>query len=80
MIGLISLALTLFTLVLFVRAILSWFPRPTGVLATVDHAATTITEPVLAPVRRYVPSFGGFDLSFIIVFVGIYVIRMLLRV
>ena len=80
MIAIISLALTLFTLMLFVRAIFSWFPRPTGVLASIDRAAFTITEPVLAPVRRYVPSLGGFDLSFLVVIVGIYVLRMLIRV
>jgi YggT family protein len=78
--ALVSLALTLFTFVLLARAILSWFPRPTGALASIDHAATVITEPVVAPVRRFVPAVGGFDLSILLVFLGIYVIRMVLRI
>ena len=77
---LISLALTLFTLVLLLRAVLSWFPQPTGAMASVSQFAFTVTEPVLAPVRRVIPAMGGFDLSILVVFFGIYVLRLLIGI
>jgi YggT family protein len=65
--------------VLFPRALLSWFPAaPGSFLASVNSVLFRLTEPVLAPVRRLLPTpqAGGFaiDLSFIIVFIGIQVI------
>jgi YggT family protein len=78
MIALISLVLSLFTLVLFARGILSWIPNKTGALATADSIAFTITEPVLAPVRKVIPPLGGLDVSFFVVFIGIYLIRIVL--
>ena len=35
----------------------------------------TVTEPVLAPFRRIIPPLGGFDLSFLVVFILIQVIN-----
>ena len=47
-------------------------PDPTGTaLETVQSGLITVTEPVLAPVRRVIPRAGGFDLSFLVVFFGI---------
>lgn len=54
--------------VLFLRAVLSWFPVRGGFLAQVQRVLFDITEPVLAPVRRLVPPAGMFDLSFMVVF------------
>jgi YggT family protein len=57
-----------FEVALVVRALLSWFPlQPGGVMARVSNFLTTITEPVLGPVRRALPRAGMFDLSFIVV-------------
>jgi YggT family protein len=74
--AIICLLLQLFTLVLFARMLLSWFPMPAdGFLGSVDRALFAVTEPVLAPVRSVVPPVRtgamAFDLSPIIVFVGI---------
>jgi YggT family protein len=79
MLSLICLLLRLFTFVLFGRMLLSWFPMPPdGVLATLDRALFTVTEPVLGPVRSLIPPVRtgamAFDLSPIIVFVGIILI------
>jgi YggT family protein len=65
--------------VLFPRALLSWFPAPPGsTLASINSVLYRLTEPVLGPVRRMLPTMqaGGFgiDLSFIIVFLGIQLI------
>lgn len=77
---LVSLALTFFTLTLLVRAVFSWIPRPTGALASIGSFAFTVTEPVLAPVRRVLPPVAGIDLSMIVVFIGIYVLRAVLGI
>ena len=37
-----------------------------------------ITEPVLGPIRRFLPQMGGIDLSPIVVLLGIFFIRNLL--
>ena len=76
MTSLILLLLQLFLFILMGRAILSWFPvRPGGVAASINGVLFTLTEPVLRPVRRIVPRTGMIDLSFIIVFFGIVVLR-----
>jgi YggT family protein len=77
--AIICLLLQLFTLVLFARMILSWFPVPgDGALGQINRALFAVTEPVLAPVRSVVPPVRtgamAFDLSPIIVFVAIIVV------
>ena len=38
------------------------------------HVLMQLTEPVLAPVRRIIPPAGMFDLSFIVVFIGLQIV------
>jgi len=58
-----------------VQAILSWFPGAQGnPAASLLHS---ITQPVLAPVRRFVPPMGGLDLSVMVAIIGLYAIRIL---
>jgi YggT family protein len=57
----------LYQVVIFVRIIMSWFPSSTGPMATVQFWLVKVTEPVLGPVRRVLPSLGGLDLSPIVV-------------
>jgi YggT family protein len=78
--GLVSNLLSLFLLVLFARAILSWFPPSgSGAMETIRGVLFTITEPVLAPVRRLIPPARiggmGLDLSFMIVVLAIIIIQ-----
>ena len=56
------------SIIFIVRAFLSWI-RPGGdsPLAGIVSVIYTITEPVLAPIRRAIPPLGGFDLSVIAV-------------
>ena len=65
--------LQVYLIVLFARAILSWFPMSgSGFMTTVQRVLFDVTEPVLAPMRRIIPPAGNFDLSFMIVsFIGI---------
>ena len=58
----------LYVLVLFARAILSWFPiREDSPLVPIVRVLNTLTEPVLAPARRVIPPAGMFDISFLVV-------------
>lgn len=77
---LVCALLLVYFVVLFARIILSWFPvQPGSSLASVHRVLYDLTEPVLAPVRGLIPPLGGggmaFDLSPIIVFVGLSIIR-----
>lgn len=61
--------LLVYLIVLAARAVLSWFPtQPGSALSSINSLLYTITEPVLAPVRRIIPPVGMFDLSFMVVF------------
>jgi len=48
-------------LAIFVRVIMSWVPMrlPFGL----NDLVWNVTEPVLAPIRRYLPMAGGIDFS-----------------
>jgi YggT family protein len=89
LLALVSLLLLAFQVVLIARAILDWSavlagPSPhDSFRSRATVVVHKVTEPVLAPVRRVLPPLrlGGVavDLSFIVVFVAIVVIRALLR-
>jgi YggT family protein len=58
----------LYVLILFARAIFSWFPiRPDSAILPIVRVLHTLTEPLLAPARRIIPPAGMFDLSFLVV-------------
>ncbi len=54
------------TLAIFVRVLLSWVPMklPWGL----GEFVWSVTEPILAPIRRALPFMGGIDFSPIIAF------------
>lgn len=51
--------------VLVVRAVLSWVSQGRSPL---DYVLIQLTEPLLAPIRRIIPAFGGLDFSVLILF------------
>ena len=69
-------ALYAFMIVLLVRVVFSWLnPFPTN---PVSRVAWQVTEPVLAPVRRWIPPVSGLDLSPLVVWlVAIFIVRAL---
>lgn len=76
----ISQVISLYTLVIFVRIILSWFPvSPGGAFGQVNRVLYQITEPVLGPARRLIPSLGPIDISPIIVVVALSFVQSMLR-
>lgn len=71
--------LTAYLVILAGRAVLSWFPVRSGTfLAGLNSLLFDLTEPVLRPVRRVIPPAGMLDLSFLVVFVGITILRSIL--
>lgn len=57
--------INILTIAIFVRVIFSWF-RPTGTNRFVK-LVVDITDPVLTPVRRFMPKTGMFDFSPLVV-------------
>ncbi len=63
---------SLYVYVIIARSVLSWFPvNPSSPVAQIARVVFNITEPVLAPVRRAMPRMGQFDLSPLVVLVGL---------
>ena len=63
-------------LAIFVRVIMSWVPMrlPFGL----NDLVWNVTEPVLAPIRRYLPMAGGIDFSPLIALLLIQIIATLI--
>lgn len=71
--------LRLYGICIFARIILSWFPvSPGGAMASIYSVLFTITEPVLRPLRQIIPPIGMMDLSPLVVFFGIEILRGIL--
>jgi YggT family protein len=71
--------ITIYLVVLAARAVLSWFPlRPDSPIAPVARMLMVITEPVLEPLRRVIPPAGVIDLSFLVAFFGLSIIRSII--
>ncbi|MFM1901461.1 MULTISPECIES: YggT family protein [unclassified Synechococcus] len=69
--------LQIYSLVLIVRVLLSWFPNldwGNPVLSTVS----SITDPYLNAFRGLIPPLGGLDLSAIIAFIALSLMEQLL--
>ncbi len=71
----LSMVLSIYQWIIIARAVLSWVnPDPYNPIVRFIH---NITEPVLAPVRRKLPtSYGGIDFSPIIVFFAIIFLKL----
>jgi len=68
--------LQLYTIALILRAVLSWFPiSPGSGLIPVVRALDAIINPVLMPLRRVIPPAGMFDLSFIVLIIGVEIVH-----
>lgn len=56
-----------YSLVVFVRVIISWIQLPPD--NPVAHYSRALTEPVLEPIRKLLPASGGLDFSPLILLV-----------
>lgn len=74
--ALVSLTINIFLVALIIQVILSWVnPGGYNPAAALIHA---LTEPLLGPVRRMIPTTGGLDFSPMLVIIGLVLLKMLL--
>jgi len=73
---LIKLSLTMFTFAIIIRIVLSWIAPNTYNPATVLIA--NMTDPILRPFRRYIPSIGGLDVSPIFAIIALSALSILI--
>ena len=73
---LLDLCTTVLFWAILIRVILSWV-NP-GIRHPASEIVRSLTEPVLEPARRVMPAMGGFDLSPILVLVGLQLVNLLL--
>ena len=74
--GILCALLTVFIVILVVRAVLSWFPiRPGTGLAQLNGILFDLTEWALRPMRQIIPPVGMFDLSFMVLLFGLFLLR-----
>ena len=83
--NIIDIVLELYMWCIIIAAVMSWLSYG-GVINThnrfvfmVSDFLYRITEPALRPIRRFVPTVGGIDLSPVVLILIIYLARSLLR-
>ena len=65
---LLSNLVSIFTMLIIVQVVLSWFPSTSGgFVAQVSYFVGRITEPVLSAVREKLPRTGAIDFSALVV-------------
>jgi len=80
----ISFLLTLYIYILVAAAVMSWLiafnvvnPR-NQLVSTIGEFLYRVTEPVLRPIRNVLPSFGGLDISPLVVIIIIWFIQLVI--
>lgn len=79
--SLIDAILQLYTLIVFIMVIMSWLigfnviNRHNQFVDMIWRTLIALTEPVLRPIRRMLPSLGGIDISPLILLLGVFFLR-----
>lgn len=72
----VCLLIQLFIILLFVRAVLSWFPlAPGSFLAQLNDVMRLLTDWAVLPLRSIIPPAGMFDLSFLVLVFGLLILQ-----
>jgi len=85
LLNVLSLAIDLYMWVLITSAIMSWLVAfgvintSNQIVRTVGDTVYRLTEPVLRPLRAVIPSVGGLDLSFIVLYLLLIFIKSFLQ-
>jgi len=75
LIGIVSILFDVYSLILLARVLASWFQvDPYNPLMQLLYR---LTEPVLAPIRRFLPPAGAIDFSPVVAFVLIIVAKQI---
>jgi len=81
---LIDTVITIYIWLLIASAVLSWLVAfnvvnvHNRIVHTIGDFLYRVTEPLLAPIRRYLPSLGGIDLSPVVLILLLIFLRNLL--
>ena len=73
-----------YAFILIVAAVMSWLiefdviSARNNLVKSVLPTLFVLTEPALRPIRRFVPPLGGLDLSFLVLFILIQLVRMVI--
>ncbi len=84
LLSLISTVIQIYIYILIASAVLSWLIAFNVVntrnqaVAMIADALYRLTEPVLAPIRRVLPNFGGLDLSPVVLILLLWFVQNLL--
>jgi YggT family protein len=77
--AIIAELLQLYTFVIVLRAISSFFPiGPDSPFLPIVRILYQLTEPIFAPIRRVLPAMGGLDFTPLVVLIGIQIISNIL--
>ncbi|MGB0935777.1 MAG: YggT family protein [Alphaproteobacteria bacterium] len=80
----IDILLGIYTWVLIISIIMSWLiafnviNTYNGFVSTLSDILYRLTEPALQPIRRFLPSFSGLDLSPLVLILLIYFVRQVI--
>jgi len=70
LVSLLGTLLQFYTFALFLYVLLSWVAPP-GTYSPASALLASLCEPLLRPVRRVIPPFGGIDLSALLVIIAL---------
>ena len=77
LVGLVALLVEGLAFAIFIRAILSWFPiDPSGPIV---QGIASVTDPVIAPLRRVIPRIGMIDITPMVAMILLFAIASVLR-
>ena len=79
-VNILDYIIILFTIAIFTRVILSFVipmagARPHPLLLSINQVVNQVTEPILGPIRRVLPTVGMFDFSPMVALVILWLIR-----
>jgi YggT family protein len=80
----INLIINLIIWILIISAVLSWLivfnvvPRHNRTVYLIADSLNRLVEPLLAPIRRRVPNYGGLDISPLILILILYFIQIVI--
>ena len=74
--GLLLNVIQILMLLIFVRAIFSWFDP--GFTSQIGRVIYQITEPIIAPIRQVLPPMGMLDLSVLVALLLLMILQRLI--
>jgi YggT family protein len=75
-VAIVCALITIFIVILFARAVLSWFPlEPGSLMAQISDVLRSLTDWAAVPLRRVIPPIGMFDVSFMVLVFGLFILR-----